>query len=258
MGFQIVAPRLLSQGRENLPARMLKQIKNWFRKPQALPAPVPVARAFVAPPVAVAKVETAPLSLAAILNRLPEDLKSTVQTMPDPEVLVALPLTTIVKQLPTGSVKMSFASLHRQAPAGTFSTKAVEAKRLIEVPLAEIFKRVSPAVLRRRDDQRLTEVADGFDLFGDEENPYAIAPTLPDEPEEYVAPPDPEPAPVPPLKMPKPMVASPPAGVAPTLQPQPVAPMRTVAPPPAFAPQSQPRAVATPAAAATAEAARAG
>jgi hypothetical protein len=228
---------------------MLKQIKNWFRKPQAAPAPVPVVRAFAAAPVAVAKVETAPLSLAAILNRLPEDLKSTIQRMPDPEVLVALPLTTIVKQLPSGSVKMSFASLHRQAPAGTFSSRPVEAKRLIDVPLAEIFKRVSPAVLRRRDDQRQTEVADGFDLFGDEENPYAISPTLPQEPEEYVAPPEPEPVPMPTLKMPQPMVAAPPLGVAPLCSPTPVARCAR-RPPPAFAPKTQPRPVATPAAAA--------
>ena len=233
---------------------MLKQIKNWFRKPQATPARVPVAapRTFVEPPVAVAKVETAPLSLAAILSRLPDDLKSTIQKMPEPEVLVALPLTTIVKQLPSGSVKMSFASLHRQSPAGTFNARPVEAKRLIEVPLAEIFKRVSPAVLRRRDDQRALEVADGFDLFGDGENPYAISPTLPQEREEYVPVPDPEPEPIPALKMPAPMVAAPPLGVAPALKPEPAAPMRTLAPPPAFAPKTQPRAVATPAAAAPA------
>jgi hypothetical protein len=47
---------------------------------------------------------------------------------------------------------------------------------MVEVPLTEVFKRVNLTALKRREDQRKLEVAEGFDLFGDEENPYAIAP----------------------------------------------------------------------------------
>ena len=125
------------------------------------------------------QVEIASLSLRAIIERFPADLKKGVVTIPDAEVMVALPVPTIVKQLPSGSVKMSLASVYRQAPAGTFSETRVEDKRMIEVPLGEIFKRVRPDLLRRRGDQRQNELAeDGIDVFGDKDNPYAIAPTV--------------------------------------------------------------------------------
>ncbi len=177
---------------------MLKLFKRLFQKP-----PVPeraVLRPVIEPaPAPLAKVETANLSLAAIIARFPAELKATVVHSPDPETMVALPLSTILKQLPSGSVKMSLASIYRQAPAGTFSAR-VEEKRMIEIPLAEIFKRVKPDLLKRRDDQRMHELAeeDGFDVFGDPENPYAIAPT---EPQEAVIPP-PAPAPAVPLAAP--------------------------------------------------------
>jgi predicted regulator of Ras-like GTPase activity (Roadblock/LC7/MglB family) len=49
---------------------------------------------------------------------------------------------------------------------------------MVEVPLSEIFKRVKPELLKRRADQRQSELAEeGIDVFGDKENPYTIAPT---------------------------------------------------------------------------------
>src|SRR4051794_37126156 len=65
-------------------------------------------------------VETAQLSLAAILERFPDELKPTIEKMPGLEITVALPVPTILKQLPLGAVKMSLASMHRQAPQGVF------------------------------------------------------------------------------------------------------------------------------------------
>jgi predicted regulator of Ras-like GTPase activity (Roadblock/LC7/MglB family) len=161
---------------------MLQFFKNLFRKPAVLPtARIPrisasqQQQAFMSLP----QVEIASLSLRAIIERFPADLKKGVVTIPDAEVMVALPVPTIVKQLPSGSVKMSLASVYRQAPAGTFSETRVEDKRMVEVPLGEIFKRVRPDLLRRRGDQRQNELAeDGIDVFGDKDNPYAIAPTV--------------------------------------------------------------------------------
>src|SRR5690606_31686059 len=107
------------------------------------PVQAPTPRA-VATPQAVpellqgmAQVEVAHLSLAAILKKLPQELSAMVVQMPDPSVTVALPVNTIHKQLATGSVKMSLASLYRQAPAGTFSLKGAEDRRMVEVPLSE-------------------------------------------------------------------------------------------------------------------------
>ena len=158
-----------------LPARMLQFFKNLFRKPAVLPtARIPrisasQQQAFMSLP----QVEIASLSLRAIIERFPADLKKGVVTIPDAEVMVALPVPTIVKQLPSGSVKMSLASVYRQAPAGTFSETRVEDKRMVEVPLGEIFKRVRPDLLRRRGDQRQNELAeDGIDVFGDKDNSF--------------------------------------------------------------------------------------
>ena len=128
----------------------------------------------------VPTVETAQLSLAAILERFPEELRLMIERMPGPEVTVALPVPTILKQLPSGSVKMSLASMHRQAPEGVFKRSAGEEKRMIEVPLAEVLKRVRPELLQRRHDQRQHRLPDnGFNLFGDKSNPYALSPTEP-------------------------------------------------------------------------------
>lgn len=125
------------------------------------------------------RVETAQLSLVAVMSRFPDDLRRLVLKMPPQDAMVVLPLPTIQKMLPTGSVKMSLASVVRQAPPGTFSTINPQDKRLVEVPLAEIFKRISPALLKKRPDQKLTELAaEGFDIFGDEENPHSLAPKV--------------------------------------------------------------------------------
>src|SRR4051794_31785526 len=108
---------------------MFKLFKKFIGKaespaPVAAPAPAPV----VNPPPStlppkpasaldtaprVAAVETASLSLAAIVNRFPPELKGAVLSAPDPEAMIVLPLSTILKQLPGGSVKMSLASIYR-------------------------------------------------------------------------------------------------------------------------------------------------
>jgi predicted regulator of Ras-like GTPase activity (Roadblock/LC7/MglB family) len=164
---------------------MLQLLTKLFRKSKAAtPVRTKVAAANSAPAqaLAVPRVEIASLSLLAILQRFPEDLKGGIARMPDAEAMIALPVPSIAKQLPSGSVKMSLASIYRQAPAGTFANARFEEKRLVEVPLSEIFKRVKPELLKRRADQRQSELAEeGIDVFGDKDNPYAIAPSS-DEP----------------------------------------------------------------------------
>ncbi len=174
---------------------MLNFFKKIFRKQPPKPTvPRVVARAVPAstldPNQPRPQVEVAHLSLAAILTKFPDDLKRNVASLPDPSVTVALPLSTIHKQLPSGSVKMSLASLYRQAPVGVFAATArPEDKRMVEVPLSEIFRHVKPQALRRRNDQRRQDLPeDAYELFGDKENPYAIAPAAPSDYEEEEAP----------------------------------------------------------------------
>ncbi len=170
------------------PAKLLSMfslLKKMFGKAQApLPAPLAVVATAIVRPASpselgqpMAQVEVAHLSLAAILGRLPQDLKNNVAQSPDAAATVALPLATIHKQLPTGSVKMSLASLYRQAPAGTFRQARAEDKRMIEVPLNEVFRHVNPQSLRRRPEQRSADLPEaGIHLFGDKNNPFALAP----------------------------------------------------------------------------------
>ncbi len=134
--------------------------------PQAsFPSGAPVPR--VVEKGAGGGVEVASLSLRAILEKLPPDLRAIVNQLPDAAVKIMLPVNTILKQLPTGAVRMSLASLLRQAPQGTFKKTAVEEKQMVDVPLGEIFKSVNPARLARRSDQRRYDVPeDAAGLFG--------------------------------------------------------------------------------------------
>lgn len=169
---------------------MFRFLKSLFRRTNSTASvPAPAAPAVAASPAnrpqesgatgSVPRVETAQLSLMAVMSRFPDDLRKLVLKMPPQDAMVILPLPTIQKMLPTGSVKMSLASVVRQAPPGTFATINPQDKRQVEVPLAEIFKRISPALLKKRSDQRLTELAaEGFDIFGDSENPHTLAPRV--------------------------------------------------------------------------------
>jgi predicted regulator of Ras-like GTPase activity (Roadblock/LC7/MglB family) len=131
-----------------------------------IPAPAAPVAKVVEKPVG-GGVEVANLSLRAILEKLSPDLKGLVNQLPGPEVTIVLPVNTIVKQLATGAVRMSLASLLRQAPQGTFRKGPVEDKQMVDVPLSEIFKSVDAKRLGRRSDQRRYDVPDDADgLFG--------------------------------------------------------------------------------------------
>jgi predicted regulator of Ras-like GTPase activity (Roadblock/LC7/MglB family) len=157
---------------------MLSIFKKLFGKtePKAV-APVVAAPAPTAGPSSmIPTIEVAHLSLAAIVTRFPDDLKPLLLGTPDANATVALPIPTILKQLPTGMVKMSLASLHRQAH-GLIKPLPPGDKRSVEIPLVEVFRHVRMELLRRRADQRHVEIPEnGFNLFGDSANPYAIAP----------------------------------------------------------------------------------
>jgi predicted regulator of Ras-like GTPase activity (Roadblock/LC7/MglB family) len=250
---------------------MFRFLRNLLSKKSSSPIAVPVPRVTAVPvrataavPVAsvspggaqsrtgdgapgVQRVETAQLQLLAILAKFPDDLRKLVIKMPPESAMVVMPIPAILRFLPTGSVKMSLASVMRQAPAGTFSTINPQEKRLVEVPLAEIFKRVSPAILKRRDDQRYSDLAlEGFDIFGDDENPYSLSPRVEEtaEAEQAPEPPPPAPAPVIPqprvLQIPPGMVSAPPPSVAKRVVSPPTQPLaakpRAAVPPAPFVP----------------------
>lgn len=150
---------------------MLKLLKRIFRRDPTT-ATAAVAPAPAAAPRALDKamgngVEVASLSLRAILEKLPPELQPIINQLPDPAVRIMLPVNTILKQLPGGAVRMSFASLLRQAPHGTFRKADIEEKQMVDVPLSEVFKNVDAKRLGRRPDQRRYNVPDdATGLFG--------------------------------------------------------------------------------------------
>lgn len=154
---------------------MLTLFKKLFGKSESK-AVAPVAAVPAAPSTPMPTIEVAHLSLAAITSRFPEEIMPLLVKEPDASVTVALPLPTILKQLPTGCVKMSLGTLQRQAH-GLIKPLPPGDKRTVDVPLAEIFRHVRLSSLRRRLDQRPVMVPEiGFNLFGDAANPYAVSP----------------------------------------------------------------------------------
>ena len=145
-------------------------------------------------------IEVASLSLRAILDKLPADLHAIIERLPEPGVKIMLPLNSIIKQLPTGAVRMSLASVLRQAPAGTFRKTGVEGKQMVDVPLSEVFRNIDPKRLGRRSDQRRYDVPDDnagfFDRTGGSQGLNAApAPNRTDIPQPAVESPDVAPAP---------------------------------------------------------------
>ena len=154
---------------------MLTLFKKLFGKSESK-AVAPVAAVPAAPSTPMPTIEVAHLSLAAITARFPEEIMPLLVKEPDTSVTVALPLPTILKQLPTGCVKMSLGTLQRQAH-GLIKPLPPGDKRTVDVPLIEIFRHVRLSSLRRRLDQRPVMVPEiGFNLFGDAANPYAVSP----------------------------------------------------------------------------------
>ncbi|MHA3772005.1 hypothetical protein ACXR0O_10755 [Verrucomicrobiota bacterium sgz303538] len=219
---------------------MLKLFKKLLGKseaPVAVPRPVvkAVPKVVTENPHPMPQIEVAHLSLAAIMQKLPDDLRKSIVRMPDESVTVALPLATIQKQLPTGSVKMSLASLYRQAPAGTFNQARTEDRRMVDIPLPEIFKHVNPQLLSRREQRRVELPEDSVALFGDSANPYAIAPAVPDEPAPVAAP-----APSPAARVPR--VIQPPKEMQPSVTSRPGNASRPSSAPGMHVPPNSPRA----------------
>lgn len=155
------------------------------KKDKALAAaePPPISPAQFESAIQMNKVEVAKLSLPAIVARLPEDLRALVIKEPDPSSTVALPIQTIVKQLANGVVRMSLASLHRQAPAGMFKPLPTGDKRMVEVPLAEVFKHVKPKAFKRRADQRSADMPpEDLAVFNSRNSPPPSSPVSAQKP----------------------------------------------------------------------------
>jgi predicted regulator of Ras-like GTPase activity (Roadblock/LC7/MglB family) len=156
---------------------MLTIFKKIFGKaPPKAAVPTPQQQVPAPPSTPMPQIEVAHLSLGAITGRFTDELKPLLANEPGEAATVALPMPTILKQLPVGVVKMSLATLQRQSQ-GLIRPLPPGDKRMVDVPLKEIFRHVKLTALKRRPDQRPVMIPEtGFNLFGDATNPFSVSP----------------------------------------------------------------------------------
>ncbi len=112
------------------------------------------------------------VSLKSVLAQLPPELRARISQSTEVieiEAMISVPIETVVPQLSTGSVKISFGELRKISPHGTFSRLADRDGVLVSLPLAEIFPQIDPSLLQRRAAQRQEvpeEISGPFDNKG--------------------------------------------------------------------------------------------
>ncbi|MDB6122136.1 MAG: hypothetical protein JWQ71_1129 [Pedosphaera sp.] len=101
---------------------------------------------------------TLALPLRSVLARLPDELAKRIRQPEVGEAEIFLPLQTVLPQLVSGAVRISFGELRQSSPPGTFSAGNERDRMMIDLPLGEILARVNPGLLTRRPAQKQVEV----------------------------------------------------------------------------------------------------
>lgn len=188
-----------------------------------------------------------PLSipLRSITSKLSGGQAAYVRKQPAADVMIAVPLATIMTQLPRGAVRLSLGELRQLAPGGIFTAPADKEHEFIDLPLSEILPKLRSGSTALRATQRRIEAPDEVGaVFGPQGQPIPPAsakatpsppiqppPTPPSAapviPAPAIAPVVPEPIPV---ATPTPPAPKPIAPVLP--QPAPAAPATAAPSPP--------------------------
>lgn len=108
---------------------------------------------------------TVSVTLAKIIEKLPPNLLTRVDKMPDPETKAQFLASGILPQLAKGSIKVTFAELGAAAPE-YFSGVSEHAAEIIELPLGEILPQLDPAMLKRKAPKKTAPVVAPHDFFG--------------------------------------------------------------------------------------------
>lgn len=118
------------------------------------PAALPAAAAPVGAEAAGENEITLPL--AAVLAALPLDLRAKIVSVPPTGATIRIAVDLVLPQLAFGAVKISFGEL-RQLAAGVFSNSSSSELdgRPVSLPLHEILPRLNPALLARRNAERV-------------------------------------------------------------------------------------------------------
>jgi predicted regulator of Ras-like GTPase activity (Roadblock/LC7/MglB family) len=105
---------------------------------------------FPAASPAISGVLTLSIPLRSIIEKLPEQVKETVRTLPAKPVLFLLPLQTALEQLPSGAVKIPFGQLRAAAPSDTFEPNHDQDDLMVSLPLQHILSQLDPSLLEKR------------------------------------------------------------------------------------------------------------
>jgi len=117
--------------------------------PRAVRENVDVQGAGVTPGVAI--------PLQAILNGLPNELRSRVRVQTVGDLNINVPLDKVLSQLAQGQVRIPFGDIRKAAPQ-VFSPGVDFDRISVALPLNEILSRVNPGLLTRRTAQRQVAV----------------------------------------------------------------------------------------------------
>ena len=127
-------------------------------------APAPVAPTPKPSPAPVGFIN---LPLTALITALPPELKTKVLKPATGDATVAVSLESVMAQLATGVVKISFGALRECAPQ-CFAPTANADQTMITVPLGEVLRQINPAQLAKPTNQvRLTAADDITSPFAD-------------------------------------------------------------------------------------------
>lgn len=111
--------------------------------------------------------KTVQLSLSNVLNGLPIELKGRIKQADVGAAEISIPMETVLSQLATGSVKITFGQMRRAAPQ-LFSSQSDLDQTPVALPLGDILAQLNPALLPRRQDQKHILVPDDIrSPFGD-------------------------------------------------------------------------------------------
>jgi len=123
--------------------------------PAPPPGQPPAARPGPLPARPKGKVERILLSLRAITDHFPEELRPLLAQPPGEGVIIALPAEPILQQLPTGQVSVTLGDLRRVAPFNVFVPDTSRDEERVPLPLSELLAHLDPSSLKRQDQRRV-------------------------------------------------------------------------------------------------------
>lgn len=110
------------------------------------------------------------IPLGSVLNGLAPELRAKIMSAPSSSAVLRVPTNSVLEQLASGSVKITFGELRQLAP-GIFANSGGEHdSRTVFLPLPEVLSRVDAALLMRRPLKKLSVSEEIAGPFGESMN----------------------------------------------------------------------------------------